>query len=682
MPKQATIDDPIPFKEGPDVFSPKTLIELVRPGTGTANPSGDVGFIPVSQYSLETKKNDKKILIFPIQPNPASAQFASIATGDAFWLDSDTIGHVVVNEENKVQELHAVSIARESTRLVSISSSALIASFPVSDLGNFIYSSQAESLVFSTAAWPDKNIHTIKEQDEAYEKRGHSARVYDQLFVRHWDTWRGPKIQTLFTVSLKKADGKWTLGNDYISPLNNTEHSAPVEPFGGVDHFDISATQIVYTTKDPEVDPASHTRTDIYVVPITGGKVPKRLTSNQQGATSSPVFNKQGTKVAWTEMAEDGYEADRAKIIVYDLEKEVRFTLTPTWDRSAAQLTFSSKGDKIIFTASDHARSKIFSVDVVETPSVTDANVTVSDPVALTSSHSVSNVQPLEDGRILFTRSSFTCPSEVFVLSEGSIEQITRLAEKGLEGKTLAAGEDLWTTGSDNFKVHSWVLKPPGYEKGSGKKWPVVFMVHGGPQGDTADSWSTRWNPNIFVQQGYFLIAPNPTGSTGFGQEFTNRITQNWGSKPFTDLVAVWKAALKAYPEIDADNAVAVGASWGGYAMNWINGHPELGFNFKALVCHDGVFDTRYNGFATEELYFFHHDFNGSPIFGDSQNFDQWNPSRFIDKFSVPQLLIHGSLDYRLPETESLAVFNALQHLKWHQEVLGWIAGHVKAQIE
>jgi len=711
MPTSHISEVNVTFKQGPDVLSPRDMLELPRPGSGVANTAGDLAFVSISKHSFADKKTSKKIQVFPIQAHTASAQFLDLKEGDAFWLDSRTLGHVVSTDENKNLELYAVSLredAKEASGLVS--TSELVGRFPITGLANYKYSLEAGKLVFSAYVWDDVDLNTVKEQDEAYENRGTSALTYDNTYFRHWDTWAGPKRSTLFSVSLKKEKGKWTLGNDYVAPLKGTKHYTPVEPFGGTNNFDISSTHIVYTTKDPSVPEAWHTRQNIYLVPIAGGQSPKLLTSGKQGATDNPAFNAQGTKIAWTEMAEDGNEADRAKIVVYDIEKDIKFTLTQNWDRSAQQLTFSPSGDSIIFIASDMARSKIFHVKVPSTPPSSDAPITVEDPAALTHQGGTSSVQPLPNGRILFTTSSLTSPNDVFLLSGLDtpqqflkIEQITRFSESSLSGKTLDRGEAFWTDGADGFKVHSWLLKPKGFDLSvKGKKWPVVFLVHGGPQSAWEDSWSTRWNPNVFAQQGYFVIAPNPTGSTSFGQEFTDRISENWGERPFEDLIKVWKNALKLYPQIDADNAVAAGASWGGYAMNWIQANPEFGFGFKAYVCHDGVFDTRSLGFTTDELFFNNHEFGGPPwtVKGGAIT-AKYNPSEFIEKYAAPHLLFHGSRDYRLPETESLGCFNALQQrgipsrlvifpdenhwvlkpensLKWHLEVFGWFAKYVK----
>jgi len=256
--------------------------------------------------------------------------------------------------------------------------------------------------------------------------------------------------------------------------------------------------------------------------------------------------------------------------------------------------------------------------------------------------------------------------------------------------------DDFYFEGAEGKQVHGYVVKPYGWREGDVKRWPGLLFIHGGPQGVWDDRWSTRWNPNVFAHQGYFVVAINPTGSTTFGQDFTDAIAKDWGGKPFIDLQRGWKYALDKYPEIDPDRAVAAGASWGGYAINWIQGHPEYGFNFKALVCHDGVFDATYNGYSTEELFFFNHDWGGRPWDEEAKEvLAKFNPIHYVDKWSTPQLVIHGSKDYRLPETDGIGAFHALQQrgvatrlvifpdenhwvlnhgnsLKWHHEVFRW----------
>jgi len=527
------------------------------------------------------------------------------------------------------------------------------------------------------------------------------------------------KKPALFSVRLlRDPDRKWIFGDEYYTPLKDTGHQCPVEPFGGTDDFDISETSIVYTTKDPKLPEAWHTKQNIYIVDFKGQHPPRELTSGKQGAVHSPVFNFQGTKVAWLELDKDGYESDRAKIVIYDLEKDVRYTLTQKWDRSPDSLAFSKEEPIIYFTAGEDAKIKIWALPIPPTPnkSTTEPQLPLkyTSPIALTHHRAASAIQTLFSGRLLFTQSSFTSPNDVFVIHNlkqfetevlqsdnpvsfsGEIRQLTRLTENALKDKHLSKGEEFWFKGANDRDVQGWILKPGGWKDGDHKKWPIVLLIHGGPQGAWEDQWSTRWNPNVFAQQGYCVVAMNPTGSTTFGQEFTDAIAEDWGGKPFIDMKNGWDHVLQHYPQVDPDRAVAAGASWGGYAINWIQGHPEYGFNFKALVCHDGVFDSTYNGFSTDELFFFNHEWGGRPWDKKSKELSsKYNPSNYVGKWSTPQLIIHGSKDYRLPETEGIGAFHALQELgvpsrlvifpdenhwvlnhgnslKWHYEVFRW----------
>lgn len=734
---------------------------MPRPGQGVANPDGDLVIVPVSQYSFETKKTNKTIYISPLDSTIGPIEFPLVNGGEAFWLDSRTLAHVVNENIFAVTlDYNATAFASGSSSFVRVPRSPyLVGSFPIgTSPTNFkftgskkVHTSPNEKddlqhiLVFSANVYSDYDLNTVKEQDEKWENRGNSALVYDELFVRHWDEYVGEKKTRLFSVELNweggDSGGSWRLGTDYFKVLEHTEHYTPVEPFGGTDDFDVSQEHIVYTAKDPSVSGATHTRQNVYVVPLKGGLVPRELTTGHQGATHSPVFSPDGRWIAWAEMAEDGYESDRAVLVLYDLKSNKRWYLTQDWDRSVQSIEFANDGDSsnptIFVTASEHAYVKVFSFtvpDFVTSETISKPKTPkFPKPTAITHSGSVHGLQALHNGKLVFGRSSYTGPNNVYLASGASkaddhinftrVERITQFGVKELKGKALDHGEQFWFKGAEKGReVQGWVFKPHGYGNSGDvaendaegtkdnsdkkeKKWPAVFFIHGGPQGAWEDGWSTRWNPNVFAQQGYFVIAVNPTGSTGFGQDFTDGITKDWGGKPFVDLLHGWKYALKHYP-IDEHRAVAAGASWGGFAINWIQGHPDYGFGFKALFCHDGIFDTRNGGYTTDELYFWDHDFGGLPWSKKAKETgEKFNPSQHVDKWSTPQLIVHGGKDYRLAETEGLAAFNALQQrgvpsrlvlfpdenhwvlkpansYKWHYEVFRWFDQFVGKDAE
>ncbi|KDR80120.1 hypothetical protein GALMADRAFT_1180100 [Galerina marginata CBS 339.88] len=721
--RNVTQDKVFGFKEGPDHFSPKDLIQLGRPGVAVSNEAGDLAFVPYSKFSIEDKTNEKSVYIISLTSEvPGSPVPIPLGKGgETFWLSSRTIANVVQGGESSEVYLYDVSIpefgqAKPSSNPGPYNSPVLVGTLPSKEAANFRYNAGTGDLVFSAPVYSDGNLSTVAQQDKEWEERGNSALVYDKTPIRYWDTWMEAKLPQLFSIQLTNQNGTWVLGDDIKSPLQGTKHHSPVE------NFDLSATHIVYTSVDPDHTDAWKQKQNIYIVPINGERKPVELTSGKQSNAGSPVFNTKGTKVAWLEQDERGYQADRTKLVIYDLEKQVRFRLTQHWDRSPEEIAFSKDDGFIYLTAGDVAKAKVFALPVPPTPlhSTTHIkNPKYAAPIAITHGKSAAGLQTLPGGKILFTQSSFTSPNDAFLASDlesfqsavlaglvpGStqarIDRITNFSEQDLQEKDLAEGDEFWFQGARHKSVHGWTFRPKGWKPSDKKKWPVLLIIHGGPQSVFQDQWSTRWNPNVFAQQGYFVIMINPTGSTTFGQDFSDAIYADWGDKPFTDMILGWKHVLRSHPEIDPDRAVAAGASWGGYAMNWIQGHPEFGFGFKALVCHDGVFDTTYLGYATDDLSFFKQSWGGNPWDHKAKRIsDKNSPASFVSKWSIPQLTIHGSKDYRVPETEGIAAFHALQQLgipsrlvifpdenhwtlghgnslKWHYEVFRWLDQYV-----
>ncbi|KAG1772414.1 Alpha/Beta hydrolase protein [Suillus occidentalis] len=688
--------------ESANALSPRDMLTLPRPGAPLPNDIGDLAIVPITTYSFEDRKSHNSLSIVALGDG-YTYDIPLPDGGDAFWLDSRTIAHVVTKDN--AQSLHIIPI---NTEPLSSDPSSHVGTFPITTASAFRYNPSAQRLMFSAYVYSDGLVETVKDQDTAYENRGDSGLVYDETFERQWDTWVGPKSKALIGVSLAKVGVKWVLGQTYVNVLKGTGLSSPVEPFGEADDYDISQTHVIFTAKDPQLPKAMHTRQNIYLVAHDGNDL-RQLTSGDQGATHSPVFSPSGDKVAWLELALDGHESDRAKVVIYDLNKDVRFTITEDWDRSPDSYyrefiphpIFSPSSTLIYATTGDHARIKIFAMAVPPTPSSNTAQTT--QPTALTFSGSISGFTPIPGGRATFALSSLTSPNEVYELSgleateqdllagrnadmKATLTRLTSFSSVGLQGKDLSPGKDFWFKGTaEGQDTHGYVITPPGFKRGVNGKWPAVMLIHGGPESAWYDQWSTRWNPNVFASQGYVVVAINPTGSTSFGQKFTDGINKNWGGRPIQDLLMGWKYILQEYPEIDQNRTVAAGASYGGYAINWIQGNPELGFGFKALVCHDGVFDTTYNGYATDELFFFNHEWGGRPW--DPAAFEasrKYSPAYTVAKWSTPQLTIHSSKDYRLPEGDGIAVFHALQQLgnhwvinagnslKWHHEVFRW----------
>ncbi|KAJ7189840.1 Alpha/Beta hydrolase protein [Mycena pura] len=690
------------FKEALDVFSPQNFIELGRPGTGVANEAGDLVLIPFTKYSFGDKQNNKSVFLASLE-SPVSLLQVPLH-GEAFWLDSRTIGHAVEGRGN-VLDLYALTINFESSSL-STEAPIFVGSFPTKTATKFLYSSG--SLVFSDYVYADGNLSSTKEQDEVWQSRGSTAMVYNEANIRFWDTWKGPKSPSVFRVDLAcDAGQKWKMDATFDNLLNSTGHSS--------DDFSVVGDSVLYTSSDPEIPESLSMRRDeshlpVYLVSMSDPGNPAQLTGKQGGMTQNPILNSEATKAAWIQ-TDLSKSYNISKIVVFDLIKKMHFTLGEQWDRSPESIAFSLDSDLLYITAEDHARVKIFALPIPPTPATSASSLDLpvdNIPIALTHKGAALGIQPLSGGRLLFSASSFVSTDDVFLIHglnkfekdlqtkqkspefEGKIQRLTHLTADALNGKQLDEGEEFWFKGALDKDVQGWLFKPKGWKPNDRKKWPVAMVIHGGPQSSIADKWSTRWNPNMFSQQGYFSIWMNPTGSTGFGGAFASAITRDWGGKPFVDMIAGFKYILESYPQIDPDRAVAAGASWGGYAVNWLQGHPEYGFNFKALVGHDGVFDTRYASYTSDVLTFWRGDFGGVPWGETAQGVHQkFSPANYVSKWSTPMLLIHGSKDYRLPETESIGAFNALQQLgipsrlvifpdenhclQWHYEVFKWL---------
>ena len=557
---------------------------------------------------------------------------------------------------------------------------------------------------------------------ELAEKKRSTGLLYDTLIVRHWDYYVKSERNALFYGLLEASSLHITEKKSRysLSPLQNallgTDLESPIAPFPGGDHFDISSKGLIFVAKDPELDPAINTKCNAYILPIGDYKQPaapsgplKVPLEGFEGAATSPVYSPDGKAAAFLQMKENGYEADKNRIIIvsdignaYEASEILQSNDGKgSWDRSPSKLLFSNDGKTLYLTADAEGTGPLYSIEVQSKVSEVKEL-----PQVIQSTGDVSTMHGFgtSDKGVFFTSSTLFDNSLWSLYDPATSSSIETISSNTRDGKALglspAQFSTLWFEGANKRKVQALILKPSNFDPS--KKYPLAFLVHGGPQGAWNDAWSTRWNPAVFSEQGYVVVAPNPTGSTGYGQEFTDAIQNNWGGLPYEDLVACFNF-LKYSPDfscIDTSRSVALGASYGGFMMNWINGH-DLGREFKALVCHDGVFSMQ-NQLSSDEQYFPTHDLGG--YFWSSPsvmaNWDEWDPARYVGNWSTPALIIHNEKDYRLPISEGLAAFNALQirsidsrfltfpdenhwvlneenSLVWHTVVLNWINKYV-----
>lgn len=510
-------------------------------------------------------------------------------------------------------------------------------------------------------------------------------------FVRHWDSWETPGTYSRLFAFDRDAQGLVTGSGrplDGDPAAGGLVGDAPTKPYG--DGAELAWTAdgnaVIFAARRADRNEPRSTNIDLWLAPVDGS-APRNLTAANPATDTMPAVSPDGRWLAYAAMARAGYEADRLVVYLRDLKTGATRALTQGWDRSVTSLAWTPDGKALIATAEDVLDTPAFRIDPR------------SGKVERLAFHQgreghIGNVVPLRDGRFVFTRDSIEAPAELFVGKPGTMaEKLTDIATPALAARAPVVTQRFHFAGAGGDTVWGQITRPAGAALDTGKL-PAILFVHGGPQGSFNDAWSNRWNPRVWAAQGYAVIAIDFHGSTGYGQAFTDAINRDWGGKPLEDLQKGLDAALALDPQIDGTNACAAGASYGGYMMNWIEGRwPD---RFKCIVQHDGVFDARAMAYETDELWFDEWEHGGNPYFAAPAEFEKWNPVNQVDQWRTPMLVITSEKDFRIPYTQGLAAFTALQRreipsqllvfpdenhwvlkpknsLQWHQTVFGWL---------
>jgi dipeptidyl aminopeptidase/acylaminoacyl peptidase len=506
-----------------------------------------------------------------------------------------------------------------------------------------VWSPDGKWIAFTSDVYPDCNDDECnKKKDEAAEKSKVKAHVTTRLLYRHWDEWRDVKRTHVFVVSAKGGNARDLTPGDFDSP--------PYAASTGVDFaFSPDSTEVAYL-RNPDKVEATSTNSDIYVVPVTGG-AGRSITASNRGYDVAPVYTHDGKYIIYRSQATAGFEADRWRLMLFNRASGVSTELVRGFDLQVEEAVVSPDGNIVYFTAGDRGKAPIYSVPITGGP----AKKIVADVFA-------SNLKITPDGkRIIFVSSSMGAPAEVYATNaDGSqLTALTALNTRLMNEAGLAKAEEVEWTGALGRKIHGWVVKPKDFN--ASRKYPLLVLIHGGPQSAWNDNWGFRWNPQVFANAGYVVFAPNPRGSTGYGQQFVNEISGDWGGKAYVDIMNGVADVLRRSPFIDRTRIGGAGASYGGYMIDWIEGHnSDPRFRFKVLVSHDGVYNLTSMYGATEELWFTDWEFKGTPWTNPAM-YQRWSPHNFVANFKTPMLIIHSELDYRVPIGEGLQLFTALQ---------------------
>ncbi|MBN2592250.1 MAG: S9 family peptidase [Sedimentisphaerales bacterium] len=544
------------------------------------------------------------------------------------------------------------------------------------DVGNLIVAPDGRHIAFTMDVFPDCNTPgETKERLDEIEKRKTSGRIYGSIFVRHWDTWKDGRRSHLFVMS--------AAGGKAADVMSGMDADTPSKPFGGPEEitFTPDGKAVIFAARDVGVEEPWSTDFDLYLAPVDGLEPPKCLTEKNQAWDTNPVFSPDGKTLAYLAMARPGYESDRFRIILRRWPGSLERVLTEDWDRSPSSICFSPDGNTIYATAANTGQISLFAIDVK-----TGAARTIVKDGRIDS--------PCIAGqRIVYGLSSLNSPVELCSVNPDGddVRQITKINAEKIAAARMGDYEQLTFAGWNDETVYCYVVKPIDFDPD--KKYPVAFLIHGGPQGSFGNSFHYRWNPQTYAGAGYAAVMVDFHGSTGYGQGFCDSIRGDWGGKPLDDLQKGLAAALERYPWMDGERVGALGASFGGYMINWIAGNwPD---RFRCLVNHDGNLCERMAYYDTEELWFPEWDHLGTP-WDNPESYEKHNPVNFVKNWKTPMLVIHGGQDFRVADTQGLGTFNALQRreipskllyfpdenhwvlkpansILWHETVIAWL---------
>jgi dipeptidyl aminopeptidase/acylaminoacyl peptidase len=659
-------------------FTAEDLVMLRRISDPQVSPDGRYLVFVQRDTDMAANRGRATLWLLALAAGARPQQLTEASGGDSSprWAPDGRTLYFLSTRSGSQQVWRVVLTGAEARRVTD---------FPL-EVGSFRVSPDGKSLALTMEVFTDcPTLACTRERLDARSKSKADGRIYERLFVRHWDRWSDGTRSHLFTAAV---DGP-APATAAVDLMRGFDADVPGKPFGADEDFAFSpdGRVLVFSARIAGKTEAWSTNFDLYQVPVDGSSPPVNLTAGNPASDAQPVFLANGD-LAWLAQERPGFESDRFHIMLRSAHRGSVRALTGGWDRSVARLGATPDGRALLAAVDELGQRVLYRVDPRS-----------GVPTRLTSSGEVEAFTATDE-RVVFARADLGGPADLYsvALHGGESLRRTDVNHDLLAARHLSEFQQFSFRGWNDETVYGYVMKPWGFEPGH--RYPIAFVVHGGPQVSMANLWTYRWNAQAFAGGGYAVVMIDFHGSPGYGQAFTDSISHDWGGKPLVDLQKGLAAALEQFPWLDGERACALGGSYGGFMMNWIEGNwPD---RFRCIVDHDGLFDQRMMYYATEELWFPEWEFGG-PYYENPTGYEQFNPVDFVTKWRTPLLVIHGQQDFRVPYTQGLGSFTAAQRrgieskllifpqenhwvlkpadsVLWYHTVLGWLDAHLKEQ--
>ena len=650
------------FAQSKHPFTFQDMMALKRVGEPVPSPDGKWVLFSAVDVSLEANTKTPHLWIVPLAGGESREIISEQSADRPRWApDGRRFAFLSTKEGGSqvwIADFDGVAGKVTGTRkLTSIATEA----------DGEVWSPDGKNILFVSSVYPecdgapaDEAACNAKKVDE-HEKSKVKALIFERLLYRHWNAYKGGMRSHLLVVPVEGGPPGDLTPGDYDSPVFS---------LGGQDNYAFSpdGQEVCYTSNHDKVE-ATSTNNDLWIVPVSGGTgvspvQAKNITADNLASDSTPLYSPDGKYIAYRAQQRPGYESDRFRLMLYNRQTREKKNLTEDFDSWVGTFAWSPDSQAIYYVAENAGASSISNY-VLSLPGSSSHNpfnhpLGYDDDLAVTRQGVFyTKMEVTEPTAIYKARVSCTGEGSVTSANFCAVEEtkLTHLNDGIFSNVAISPLESFWFEGALGDKVQGFLVKPPNFDPA--KKYPVKFLIHGGPQGAWGDDWSYRWNPELFAASGYVVIMINFHGSTGYGQKFIDAINGDWGGAPFEDLIKGLDYAERTYPFIDKDRECALGASYGGYMANWILGHTD---RFKCIVSHDGMFNAESAWGSTEELWFNEWEYKGTP-YDNRAMYQKWSPHQYAKNFKTPTLVVHSQLDYRLDVSEGFQLFTTLQRM-------------------